>query len=69
MTERPYTVAVGVSATSGSAAALAWARDQAETHGGELVAIRAWKVPSPQATPSACSAPGSPGSWRACSAC
>ncbi|MCG7323261.1 universal stress protein [Arsenicicoccus bolidensis] len=52
MTERPYTVAVGVSATSGSAAALAWARDQAETHGGELVAIRAWKVPSPQATPS-----------------
>ncbi|WP_172669684.1 universal stress protein [Arsenicicoccus sp. oral taxon 190] len=52
MSEHPYTVVVGVSATSGSPAGLRWAASQAAAHGGRLVAVRAWKVPSPQATPS-----------------
>jgi hypothetical protein len=51
MAERPYTVVVGVSATSKSPTALAWARAQVGTE-GELVAVRAWRVPAPQATPS-----------------
>ena len=51
-TERPYTVVVGVSATSKSPTALAWGQAQAEQNGGRLVAIRAWRMPNPQATPS-----------------
>jgi hypothetical protein len=51
MAERPYTVVVGVSATSKSPTALAWARAQAGTE-GKVVAVRAWRLPNPQATPS-----------------
>ena len=51
MAERPYTVVVGVSATSKSPTALAWARDQAGPD-GRVVAVRAWRMPTPAATPS-----------------
>jgi hypothetical protein len=51
VTEHPYTVVVGVSATSKSPTALAWARAQARQNGGRLVAVRAWRMPNPQATP------------------
>lgn len=51
MAERPYTVVVGVSATSKSPTALDWARAQAGTS-GKVVAVRAWRLPNPQATPS-----------------
>ena len=51
MAERPYTVVVGVSATSKSPTALDWARGQAGPE-GRLVAVRAWRMPNPQATPS-----------------
>lgn len=49
--ERPYTVVVGVSATSKSPTALEWAAAQARQNNGRIVAVRAWKVPSPQAPP------------------
>lgn len=49
---RPYTVVVGVSATSKSRSALAWAQSQAQHYGGQLVAIRAWRMPYPQTIPS-----------------
>ena len=49
---RPYTVVVGVSATSKSPAALTWAETQARQNGGRLIAVRAWRLPNPQATPS-----------------
>jgi len=48
---QPYTVVVGVSGTSRSPTALAWARAQAEQNGGRVVAVRAWRPPVPQATP------------------
>ena len=51
MAERPYTVVVGVSATSKSPTALDWGRAQAGS-AGRLVAVRAWRMPNPQATPS-----------------
>jgi hypothetical protein len=51
MADRPYTVVVGVSATSKSPTALDWGRAQAGS-GGRLVAVRAWRMPNPQATPS-----------------
>lgn len=51
MVERPYTVVVGVSATSKSPTALDWAHAQAMANGGRLVAVRAWRLPNPQATP------------------
>lgn len=51
MVERPYTVVVGVSATSKSPTALDWARAQAGS-AGKVVAVRAWRMPNPQATPS-----------------
>ena len=54
--EPPYTVVVGVSATSKSPAALAWARAQAEANRGRVIAVRAWRLPNPQATPSGTSA-------------
>ncbi|MFT4163855.1 MAG: universal stress protein [Microlunatus sp.] len=50
--ERPYTVVVGVSATSKSRAALAWAQSQAKQCGGQLIAVRAWRMPYPQTLPS-----------------
>ena len=50
--QHPYTVVVGVSATSGSPTALAWADAQARQNGGRVVAVRAWRLPNPQATPS-----------------
>ena len=48
----PYTVVVGVSATSKSVAALRWGLAQADAVGGRLVAVRMWRMPNPQATPS-----------------
>jgi hypothetical protein len=48
---RPYTVVVGVSATSKSPAALAWAAAQATANLGRVIAVRAWRLPNPQATP------------------
>ena len=50
--EHPYTVVVGVSLTSKSPRALTWAQHQARANGGRLVAVRAWRTPIPQATPS-----------------
>jgi len=47
----PYTVVVGVSETSKSPTALAWGAAQAQQNGGRLVAVRAWRMPNPQATP------------------
>jgi universal stress protein family protein len=52
MEQQPYTVVVGVSATSKSGAALAWANAQAQGHNGRIIAVRAWRMPNPQATPS-----------------
>ncbi len=52
LAEHPYTVVVGVSATSKSPTALAWAEAQARQNGGRVVAVRAWRMPNPQATPS-----------------
>jgi len=49
--EQPYTVVVGVSATSKSPTALAWAEAQARQNAGRVVAVRAWRMPNPQATP------------------
>ncbi len=49
--DRPYTIVVGVSATSKSPAALTWAAAQAGRTGGRVVAVRAWRMPNPQATP------------------
>ena len=53
---QPYTIVVGVSATSKSPTALAWAQAQARQNGGRVVAVRAWRMPNPQATPSGTSA-------------
>jgi hypothetical protein len=50
--DHPYTVVVGVSATSKSPTALAWAEAQARQNGGRVIAVRAWRMPNPQATPS-----------------
>ncbi len=50
-TQPPYTVVVGVSATSKSAAAVAWASAQATANNGRLIAVRVLKrSPSPQAS-------------------
>ncbi|XVX19486.1 universal stress protein [Actinomycetota bacterium] len=48
----PYTVVVGVSATSQSPKALEWAKAQADANNGRVIAVRAWRAPNPQATPS-----------------
>lgn len=40
---RPYTVVVGVSATSKSPTALTWGAAQAAQNGGRLIAVRAWR--------------------------
>lgn len=52
MAEQPYTVVVGISATSKSPAALKWAKAQADQNHGRVIAVRAWRVHSPSATPS-----------------
>ena len=44
---RRYTVAVGVSSTSRSPAALRWALAQAHARQGVVVALRAWRPPRP----------------------
>ncbi len=52
-TDRPYTVVVGVSATSKSPAALVWAAAQAKTNHGRLIAVRVLKrATSPDASKS-----------------
>ena len=48
----PYTVVVGVSATSKSPTALEWAQAQARANGGRLVAVRVYRTPSVPAGPS-----------------
>ncbi|OYO10259.1 universal stress protein [Enemella evansiae] len=52
MIDKPYLVVVGVSATSKSPHALEWAVAQAAAAGGRVLAVRAWRVHSPMATPS-----------------
>ena len=50
--EHPYTVIVGVSATSKSPTALVWGQAQAEANDGRLIAVRVYQVPNvPQAPP------------------
>lgn len=44
---RRYTVAVGVSSTSRSPAALRWALLEARAHHGVVIALRAWRPPRP----------------------
>lgn len=48
-TVRRYTVAVGVSSTSKSPAALRWAHAQARSRDGAVLALRAWRPPRPPA--------------------
>ena len=50
--ETPYTVVVGVSATSKSPTALVWGRAQAEANGGRLVAVRVHPASSSHEQPS-----------------
>ncbi|NYD43773.1 universal stress protein [Nocardioides panaciterrulae] len=50
--DKPYTVVVGVSATSKSPGALAWARAQAEANGGRAIAVRVHQVALAAAGPS-----------------
>ena len=49
--EQPYTVVVGVSATSGSPTALVWAHAQAEANGGRVIAVRVYQPPNLPAAP------------------
>ncbi len=48
----PYTVVVGVSATSTSPTALEWGQAQARANGGRLVAVRVYRTPPVPAGPS-----------------
>lgn len=48
----PYTVVVGVSATSLSPAALRWGAGQARLNGGRFIAVRAWRMPTSSGTTS-----------------
>jgi hypothetical protein len=45
---RPYTIVVGVSASSKSPTALRWAADLAALRSGRVVAVRAWRPTAPQ---------------------
>lgn len=45
---QPYTIVVGVSATSKSPTALHWAAELAAMRGGRVVAVRAWRPTAPQ---------------------
>jgi hypothetical protein len=69
MTEQhqPYTVVVGVSATSKSPTALVWARAQAEANGGRAIAVRVHQAPPIPPGPSGSSSgiPQDPRSLRA----
>lgn len=51
MSDQPYTVVVGVSATSKSPTALAWAAAQARQNNGRVIAVRAWKMTPPPGNP------------------
>lgn len=53
---QPYTVVVGVSATSKSPKALAWGAAQAAQNNGRLVAIRSWRLTGPPGTTSGAAA-------------
>jgi nucleotide-binding universal stress UspA family protein len=46
--DQPYTIVVGVSATSKSPTALHWAAELAALRGGRVVAVRAWRPTAPQ---------------------
>ncbi|HEX5427699.1 MAG TPA: universal stress protein [Pedococcus sp.] len=46
--DQPYTIVVGVSATSKSPTALHWAAELAALRGGRVVAVRAWRPTPPQ---------------------
>lgn len=50
--DHPYTVIVGVSATSKSPTALVWARAQAEANGGRVIAVRVYQAPNVSPGPS-----------------
>lgn len=58
--DKPYTVVVGVSATSKSATGLKWGRAQAEANGGRLIAVRLWRPANTTATTSGLSASRTP---------
>ena len=45
--QAPYTIVVGVSATSKSPSALLWAVEQAGLRQGRVIAVRAWRPPVP----------------------
>ena len=63
-TDRPYSVVVGVSATSKSPAALVWAAAQTNAYHGRLIAVRVLKHPAADdasATPPSGSRPGRAG--------
>ena len=63
----PYTVVVGVSATSKSPTALTWALAQAEANGGRLIAVRVYQSPAVPGAPAGTSSrvPPSPEEQRA----
>jgi hypothetical protein len=46
--DQPYTIVVGVSATSKSPTALHWAAELAALRGGRVVAVRAWRPTAPR---------------------
>jgi len=48
--EKPYTIIVGVSATTKSPAALVWAKALADANGGRLVAVRVYQASRPADT-------------------
>lgn len=50
--DEPYTVVVGVSATSKSPTAVVWARAQAQANGGRVIAVRVYQVPNVPSGPS-----------------
>src|SRR4051812_2534035 len=50
--EQPYTVVVGVSATSKSPTALVWGKAQAEANRGRVVAVRVYQTPPVPTGPS-----------------
>ncbi|MDN5727798.1 MAG: universal stress protein, partial [Propionibacteriales bacterium] len=52
MEQQRFTVVVGVSPTSTSPTALRWAAAQAARFDGAVIAVRAWQVRAPAATPS-----------------
>ena len=50
--DEPYTVMVGVSATSKSPMAMVWARAQAQANGGRVIAVRVYQVANVTSGPS-----------------